>query len=42
MFQDNMDVKIGRILFEKKNGEDLYKVALGLKEIYNQSEKKIK
>ena len=42
MFQDNINVKIGRILFENKNGEDLYKVALGLKEIYDQSERKDK
>lgn len=39
MFKDNIDVKIGRILFENRSGEDLYKVACGLKEIYDQSEK---
>lgn len=40
MFQDNIDVKIGRILFENKTGADLYKVAYGLKNLFDESEGK--
>lgn len=42
MFIDNIDVKIGRVLFENKTGEDLYRVACGLRQIYDDSGKKDK
>lgn len=42
MFVDNIDVKIGRILFENKTGKELYDVACGLRKIFDDSEKKDK
>lgn len=42
MFEDNMDVKIGRILFQKETGKELYDIAMGLKKIYDDSGKKDK
>lgn len=41
MFEDNIDVKIGRVLFEKQTGEELYDAAIGLKELFDQREKKM-
>lgn len=40
MFEDNIDVKIGRVLFEKQTGKELYDAAIGLKELFDQREKK--
>ena len=40
MYEDTIEVKIGRILFEKQSGEELYEVACGLKGLFEESEKK--
>lgn len=42
MFEDNLDVKIGRILFEKKSGKELFDTAFELKKIYENSGRKDK
>ena len=40
MYEDTIEVKIGRILFEKQSGEELYEVACGFNGLFEESEKK--
>lgn len=40
LFEDNINVKIGRVLFEKKDSKEIFQAAYGLKQLFDESGKK--
>lgn len=40
LFEDNINVKIGRVLFEKQDSKEIFQAAYGLKQLFDEGGKK--